>query len=353
MRISPTGGSRPVMTAQTTNNTDSRARAVAAFNSASEPPKDSVAEAVSAAQSATIPPTPTAAEIQTQAEPGQIDTNEAPIEASPEPSAETTPASQDTRLSQKYAQLARREKQLRQKYIEQERAIKAKEEELKAKEEQLAKQYESWIPRDRIKQAPLDVLNEAEVSYDELVQRYIDNQNPVDPRVQSYIQKLEAKTKALEERLDTATKQAQEQQSASYQAALNQIHRDVKALVNEDPQFETIKATGTTKDVVKLIEETYKKDGYLMSVEDAAQEVENYLVDEYSKLASLKKIQSRLTPAQASAKAASSQPKQETQVAPAGQQKQPAKTLTNTVGTSRQLSARERAVLAFEGKLNT
>lgn len=82
-----------------------------------------------------------------------------------------------------------------------------------------------------------------------------------------------------------------------------------------------------------------------MSVEEAAQEVEDYLADEAWKLAQTKKIKSRYSNSSATNENTGKQSPSP------NQQQQPMKTLTNNVSSTRKLSARERALLAFEGKL--
>jgi hypothetical protein len=81
-----------------------------------------------------------------------------------------------------------------------------------------------------------------------------------------------------------------------------------------------------------------------MSVEEAAQQVEDYLADEAFKLSRLGKIQKRVQQA--------AQPKvlQKTQAAQQTQTQM--KTLTNATSSTRKMSSRERAILAMEGKLN-
>jgi hypothetical protein len=92
---------------------------------------------------------------------------------------------------------------------------------------------------------------------------------------------------------------------------------------------------------VELIERTFKQYGVLLSVEDAAKQVEDYLVEEAFKLTKLKKIQQRLAPAQKPVEA-----KLEPQKQP-----QTLKTLTNAVSSSGRVSVRERAIAAFKGQL--
>ena len=119
------------------------------------------------------------------------------------------------------------------------------------------------------------------------------------------------------------------------------IEADVNLLVDSDPEFETIKATNSSQEVVRLIERVFNEEGTILSVEEAAKTVENALLEQTIKqmqrLNQVKKIQSKLAPALVAEKLTT----------PA----KPGKTLTNAMGVSRQLTARERAILAFNNQL--
>lgn len=269
-------------------------------------------------------------------------------EATPETPAEKTQV--DPALSRQFAQLARQEKALRA----QAQAIKAKETALAAREAELAAKtapqapdMTNYIDKNRFKTDPLSVLEETGLSYDELTQQLI-NRQPTDPRVTSTIQRLEAKIASLEEQNKTAQKSQVESQQQAYNAAVKQIKMDAISLVKSDPSFETIKATGSIDDVVELITETYNKDGILLTVEDAAQQVEDYLVEEYTKLAKIDKIQKRLQAANSNKQPATTV--KQTQPPKTQTQPQTMKTLTNNTSSSRKLTAKERAILAFKGE---
>jgi len=115
--------------------------------------------------------------------------------------------------------------------------------------------------------------------------------------------------------------------------------------VLSDPNsYEAIRKTNSIKDVVDLIEETFKEDGTILSVEEACREVEDHLVEKLSSYSSqISKIQQRMK--------ANARPSQQQQ-ANTTQQRAPKPTLTNSVSSSKKLSAKERAVLAFRGELN-
>lgn len=270
---------------------------------------------------------------------GQTDTV---VETAPEPKAE------DPALSRQFAQLARQEKQLRLKAQQQDQQLKAREAALAAREAEIAAKSSTYdtdyIPKSRFKQDALSALEEAGLSYDEITQQVI-NQGQRDPRTDAMISRLEAKIVALEEQNSNSAKAMSTQQQQQYDAAVAQIRTDAKKLVFTDPNFETIKATNSVSDVVDLITQTYDKDGILLSVEEAANEVENYLTEEALKLTRIEKIKKRMNQVAPDSKA-SGQKTQSTQKQP-----QPTmKTLTNATSSTRQLSAKERAILAFKGE---
>lgn len=153
---------------------------------------------------------------------------------------------------------------------------------------------------------------------------------------------------ALKDSQERAQKAYEEQQKQSYQQALTQIRQEATQLVSQDPNYEAIKTSNAVNDVVDLIEQTFKQDGILLTVEEAANEVEEYLVEELMKLAKMQKIQSRLMP-QPKAEAPKPPVKAETPTATQSQQPQ-MKTLTNSISSSRKLTAKERAMLAFKGE---
>lgn len=268
-------------------------------------------------------------------------------EASPEQESpkEATDPAKEKLLSTQYAQLARREKALYAKAQAREQALAAREQELQSREAAIKAKdtdYQSnFIPKSRLTEDTISVLLENGISYDQITQLAL-NQTNQDPTTKAAIQKLEMQIKAQEEARESDRKAYAEQQNQSYQQALKQIRLDTKQLVDADPNFEAIKATNSIKDVVDLIEQTFKEDGVLLSVEEACQQVEDHLVEKLSNYSSqINKVQQRLN-------AAKTAPKQSAQGTP----QQPKPTLTNAVGSSKKLSAKDRAILAFKGELH-
>lgn len=270
------------------------------------------------------------------------------------PAPQPTPQVEETAASRQFAQLARQTKALRQRQQEQEQAIKAREAQLAEREAQIkaqeAKYTQGYIQQDTLKNDPLRALLDAGVSYEALTEKLLAQSNPMDPRVESQFNQLQSEIQKLRQQNEELVKNNKSAEETQYQAAVKQIKADVTALVKNDPSFEGIKATNSIDDVVDLIERTYKEDGILLSAEEAAQEIEDYLIEEAVKLSRLSKVTKKLQPPSTAAQ--SPKPEQSTQ-AQAPKQPQPMKTLTNANASTRPLSARERALLAFKGQLKS
>lgn len=342
MKVSPVASPHAPAPSQASPATDSRARAIAMLSG-----NQGQAQSPVQNQNAIAPEEMGAMQASSE-EVEQTDINEQ------SPAVEETTPAEDPALSRQFAQLARQEKALRMKAQQQEQAWKAREQAMAAREAEMTAQLDQYktgyISRDQLKADPFSVLNENGLTYEQLTEQLL---NPVqrDPRMEATISKLEAKIRELETKTEDSGKQYKQQQADAYQAAVKQIESDVRSLVQNDPEFETIKATNSMRDVVELITQTYDKDGVLLTVEEAAKEVENYLMEEAMKLTQIGKIKSRMAQNSASSsQTATSKPAGN----PAPKQPQPGmKTLTNAASSSRQLSARERALLAFKGELKS
>lgn len=160
--------------------------------------------------------------------------------------------------------------------------------------------------------------------------------------IKAEMQALRDADKARQEQLEQASKQA-------YENAKKQIRSEAQRLIETRPQdFETISAMGAHEDVLSLIERTYQEENRLMSVEEAAKEVEDYLLDKAVKYAGLNKVKTKTTPAS---------PAGDATTAPVEPKTQPTQqTLTRALSqSSRPLTAaerRQRAIAAFTGSLN-
>ena len=331
--ISPT----PNTGAQTSSQQDARARAIAKLSPSN--------------------PIPTDANRVSVEELGSVTRQSAPkTEAAPEPKVTVTEVdapkttTEETPLSNQYAILARKEKALRAQAQKQQQELKAERERIASERQEWERQrtqYETeYVSKARLKERTLETLSEAGVTYEEVTQRQIEA-GEVNPTVKAYLDRLEARIAKQDAELSSFRKAGEEQQGEAYKAAITQIRRDASDLVKNTPEYETIRATGSVKDVVDLIELTWKEEQRVMSVEEAANLVEEHLVEEIDKLTNIEKIKKRREAQNASGSNA------QTQTPNPPKQPQPMKTLTNATGSTRQLSARERAVLAFKGELKS
>ena len=258
------------------------------------------------------------------------------VEAAP---AETKPAHDP--MAAKYAALAKHQKALRQQQVEiqeQRRAIE--------QERQLIEQAKTF--KQRLTQDPYGVMLEQGLTADQVAALMLQQPNPEDQKYSLLQQEMKA-IKDAQEQARTEMQRVQEQQ---YEDAKKQIRNDVERLVSANDSFETIQTMGATEAVVALIEETFNSEGRLMDLEEAAREVEDYLVEEAMKIAQLKKIRAKFNPAPDPQQVPQKTLTQQTPL----QTQQQLKTLSNriTETTARpmtQRERRERAILAFQGKL--
>ncbi len=225
--------------------------------------------------------------------------------------------------------------------IKQRRALQLKEQELLAKEKDLnthatdRKSLEDY--RGRIKANALSVLLEEGVTYDQLTEQILSqNQSSAD------YSGLKADIEALKQGLESQNKSHAEREAQAEQQVRNQIQREVKQLVAQGDDFEMIREAGYAGKVVELIDKTWKATGELLEASEAANLIEKELLDDGLKYAKLKKVQRRLQP-----------PQQQTQqVAQDRPGTKVMRTLTTRDGgTSLSMSKRDRAIAAMEGRL--
>lgn len=163
------------------------------------------------------------------------------------------------------------------------------------------------------------------------------------------IEKLQAEIAELKSGQTKSLEEVKNNQNKAYEQAVKQVAREVKLLVDGDEAYETIKATGSQDAVVELIKQTYADDGIILSAEEAATQIEEYLLEEALMVAKLKKVQAKLSPPEEQNPATKTPNKAQTQPTIT------TKTLTHSVNAStKPLSksdVRQRAILAFQGQL--
>lgn len=266
------------------------------------------------------------------------------------PLAEAAAASPETekKLSPQYAALARREMELRKR----DEAIKAREAALKAKDDEYATKY---IPKDKLSKDPLAAIYESGMTKDQLIELILNGPQAADP----VMSKVQEEINTLKAAQEAQVKAQAEQQTQSYERAVAEIRKQATSLVASNEEYATIKETDSAEAIVELITQTYQAEGTLLSVEEAAKQVEDHLLEEALKMAALTKVKARLVPP-AQQEEVLSDPNKKPTLADLQAAKQtttqPIKTLTNaaTAVPSKPLSnrdRRDRAIAAFMGQL--
>lgn len=239
-------------------------------------------------------------------------------------------------FSSKFAQLARKTKTLR----EEQRKLQADRDAWKSKETE----YSSAISLvDRIKRDPVSVLAEQGITPDQLTSLLVNQANPQEA---NQLFSLQQENKDLRAQIEKINKRFEDNDSAAYTGAINQIKNDTKVLVDSDKShFEMIDAAGDDgiEAVAELCRIVWEEDHVLMSVQEAAELVEQDFLERSIKLASANKVKAKLSPA----------PTEPTQTPTIPGKTQQTKTLNSQAAqaSSSPLSARERAIKAFRGEL--
>lgn len=293
------------------------------------------------------------------------------------PEAQTEEKSAEV-LSPKYAALAREQKALRlrqRKLEERERMIQEKESKY---------QSESFLSKDALREkAKSDfggILEELGLTPDQAATFLLSQPQQLDPTILEMKKSLQTQTSEFEK----LKKQIEESQTKSYEQAVSEIRKDVKHLVGANEEFELIKSTGSEETVVEFIRQYHETSGELLSTEEAAKQVEEYLFEQTFPLMKLKKIQAKWNEPSPSQDATTDVPSQLGATAPSTAQasqpqgarngnnnirversaqsgpepfrhKHSVRTLTNATGTtSKPLTyeeRRQRAILRAQGKI--
>lgn len=212
----------------------------------------------------------------------------------------------------------------------QKRALQVKERELQDREKALTDSgtregSEALIAR--IKSQPLSVLQEHGVTYDQLTEAILGGQQG-SPEIQA----LKDEIKALKEGVDTKFQSREAQQE---EAALTEMLYEAEDLAKEGDAYELIREQDAYDQVLRLIEGTYRKTGRVLDVSHAMDQIETKLLTDAERLARLKKVQGRITPTSP----------------PLQPQQRQMRTLTARDSSTAPMSARQRAIAAFQGTL--
>lgn len=195
------------------------------------------------------------------------------------------------------------------------------------------KEYESnYIPKSKLVENPYQTLKDSGVPYDRVTEQALADSG-TDP-VLKHIEELRSEIKALKGGQDDSKKVLEEQQKQNqnqvYQTWKAQVNTEAKMLANSDSEgkYDSIKALNAFDEVETVMLKFYNETKEELSVEEAMEAVEAKIIERGMKYAGLSKVRQ-------------AEPKAEPR----------AKTLTNSMGGSKPMSAKERAILAFKGQL--
>lgn len=180
----------------------------------------------------------------------------------------------------------------------QEKALRLKEEKLKLdseKYEPLQRQIEE------LKTNPLKALKDAGWTFKELAELILNDEKPtVDKRLDDLQNKFDADIKSRMDREEREKQEAKErkeaEEKATFEKQVGQIKQAIEDLVNEnEEEYELIKNQNAFDLVWDVIQEVFNQtDGKkMLTIQEAAKSVEDYLYNEAEKNLSAKKFQSR------------------------------------------------------------
>jgi hypothetical protein len=215
-------------------------------------------------------------------------------EVETEQQAEESPSTDD--FAKKFAALSRREKDVRTKeqdYEQKLAELQAKYDAVAPKQEEVSQEEESLPLEYRLKRNPLKTLEELGFGYEKLTELALnDGKLPPEMQMKLMREELESdykkKFEALEEKLTAKELQEQEQK---YDTVVNNFKNEIKELVTSDAEkYELINASDSQELVFDIISQHYEETNRILPIEEAAQAVEDHLVEEFGKYSNLKKL---------------------------------------------------------------
>jgi hypothetical protein len=194
-----------------------------------------------------------------------------------------TPTAESVKLSPQLSAIARKEQAFRQR----EQALKAREAEVEAKLADATKFAELKAKLSAKDYSEIEALG---LNYEGYTQYLLAKQNGEPAPETQALKKLEEEV--------TGLKKAQEESAnQQYEETVAEYRKEIKAAVEANPEFASIKELGHEDAVLQLILDSWEEDETELTVEQAAKDVEAYLVEEATKMAGLTKVKSKLQPA--------------------------------------------------------
>ena len=209
--------------------------------------------------------------------------SEAPVQAAPE-GVQATPVAPEPKkdpLSPKFAALTRKEKELRT------REIALKEREAKA---------QGWESDTKtFKENPLEFMKKHGLSYEQLTHMILNDGKPTqDQKNSSLEERVTNLTKQIEEKELRQKEEAEKQSQAQVEQVVASFKSDITDFIKTNfEKYELIATAQAEESVYELVEAHYQQNGRVLSISEAADQVEAYLEEESRKFLGLKKFQKK------------------------------------------------------------
>jgi hypothetical protein len=248
------------------------------------------------------------------------------------------PPAESVRLSAQVSAIARKEQAYRQREL----ALKEREKAIEARLSD-AEKYDQL----KTKLSAKD-FSEAEalgLSYEDYTQYVIEKQGGENPQ-EAAIKKLEAKIEALE-------KGTEESAASQYEETLAEYRKEIGKAVFTNPEYSSIKElegiTGVKGEeaVLQLIVDAFEQDNEELSVADACQQIEDYVIGLGKKFNSLSKLKPQVEAEEVEPQRALPRPmvgKTLTNDMTVGSEKRPQKSLQHLSEAERYAEARRRVL---------
>lgn len=195
----------------------------------------------------------------------------------------------DPQFASKFAALTRKEKAIR----EQQAALKSQQSEI----DNLKKQFEDRgktevTLADRIKKEPLKVLSEMGLTFEDLSQIVLNEGNPTpEMLIKRTRDELQSEyKKELEDLKTSLLEKEKKSEEDKVNAVKSQYLEQLTEYVNSNEKYELIRHNDAVQLVYDVVEGFYEEKGEVLSIEQAADQVESYLETEAKRIFELKKF---------------------------------------------------------------
>lgn len=189
------------------------------------------------------------------------------------------PIQESVTLSPKVSALARKEQ-----------AQRAREREIANKErtfaEKMADADKYRALTEKLKNKDYSAVDELGLNYEEIVKHELNKEAAKNPE--------QERVRQLEEKLSAIEKAQEENVVKEYQANQALWKQEIVKTIKENDDFSTVRDLGAEDIVLQHINDSFEEDGIELTVEQAAKEIEDALLEKAEKYASVSKIKNKV-----------------------------------------------------------